>query len=571
MQRGKLALFSRESWSASAFDGFLTSQESLRVLRMKLGKGSRVLVSPSLLEVYMRCGFRFLAEHCLDLEKESWTPELDSRELGDLLHRVLHRFMKGLEPPGRSDAANWNRLAAARLQGLLEVELGSWPLRETRKESLSWTMQEEFLRAGLNPGDARRGVFSDFLIHQSRWLRHHQVEALGKKLNALSLGNVTVGSGRAEILLTGTVDRVDRSSRGLVVIDYKGGTIPLGRLYRGWGFQLPLYYLLAGNHYQEEVESAFFFHIEPPFRARPRTVRLPDNDNRGWTVLAESYRDLALEATRAILSGKFPVTLVGTSQAGCRECNFRDVCRMDSAKAARLRDSGHLPIARPVLKGGKWAASPEIPEQGGAVPEFVGASSQRELNQAQKAALDLSSNIALTAAAGSGKTTVLIERFLHIMRDNEYRPEEVVAITFTEEAARQMRERVREEIEGRVEAEEPGGSSLWRRALTHLPRSPITTIHGFCHSLLREYFWGIGLDPDFELLDPSRQQLLAAGAVSQTLQDGFLQQRSSLRKLLHYLPHSSLEGLFRQMLGRRHHLSLEDKLDEEWLKDLYPA
>ena len=180
VQRGKRALFSRESWSASAFDGFLTSQESLRVLRMKLGKGSRVLVSPSLLEDYMRCGFRFLAEHCLDLEKESWTPELDSRELGDLLHRVLHRFMKGLEPPGRSDAANWNRLAAARLQGLLEVELGSWPLRETRKESLSWTMQEEFLRAGLNPGDARRGVFSDFLIHQSRWLRHHQVEALGK-------------------------------------------------------------------------------------------------------------------------------------------------------------------------------------------------------------------------------------------------------------------------------------------------------------------------------------------------------------------------------------------------------
>ena len=203
------------------------------------------------------------------------------------------------------------------------------------------------------------------------------------------------------------------------------------------------------------------------------------------------------------------------------------------------------------------------------VPEFVRASSQPELNQAQQAALDLSSNIALTAAAGSGKTTVLIERFLHILRDNQYKPEEVVAITFTEEAARQMRERVREEIEGRVVAEEPGETSSWGRALTHLPRSPITTIHGFCHSLLREYCWGIGLDPDFELLDPSRQQLLAAGAVSQTLQDSSLQQRSNLRKLLHYLPQSSLEGLFRQMLGRRHHLSLEGKPDEEWLRDLY--
>ena len=138
---------------------------------------SGILVSPSLLEDYMRCGFRFLAEHCLDLEKESWTQQLDGPELGALLHRVLHRFMKDLEPPGLPDAGNWDRLAAGRLQGLLEAELGSWPLRETRKESLTWTIQEEFLRAGLEPGDAMRGVFSDFLLHQSRWLRHHQVEA----------------------------------------------------------------------------------------------------------------------------------------------------------------------------------------------------------------------------------------------------------------------------------------------------------------------------------------------------------------------------------------------------------
>ncbi len=225
-------------------------------------------------------------------------------------------------------------------------------------------MQEEFLRAGLQPGDAMRGVFSDFLLHQSRWLRHHQVEALEQKLDVLSLGNAMVDSGQVEVLLTGTVDRVDRGSRGLVVIDYKSGRIPLGRLYQGWGFQLPLYYLLVRNHYREEVETAFFFHVEPPFEARPRTVGLPDSDNRGWPALAESYRDLALEATRAILSGKFPVTLVGASQAGCRECNFRDACRMDPAKTDRLRDSGHFPIARPLLTGGQWVGPRETPQQG---------------------------------------------------------------------------------------------------------------------------------------------------------------------------------------------------------------
>ena len=55
------------------------------------------------------------------------------------------------------------------------------------------------------------------------------------------------------------------------------------------------------------------------------------------------------------------------------------------------------------------------------MPEFAATSTQRELNQAQQAALDLSSNIALTAAAGSGKTTVLIERFLEILRNNGYK------------------------------------------------------------------------------------------------------------------------------------------------------
>ena len=216
----------------------------------------------------------------------------------------------------------------------------------------------------MSSGDAIRGVFSDFLLHQSRWLRHHQVEALEKKLDALSLGQRHGGLGPGGDSSYRHSGPCGPKFQGPGSDRLQERQHPLGRLYQGWGFQLPLYYLLAGNHYQEEVESAFFFHIEPPFEARPRTVHLPDNDNRGWAALVESYRGLALEATRAILSGKFPVTLVGASQAGCRECKFRDICRMDSAKAARLRDSGHLPMARPLLTGGQWAGLPEIPEQG---------------------------------------------------------------------------------------------------------------------------------------------------------------------------------------------------------------
>ena len=176
-----------------------------------------------------------------------------------------------------------------------------------------------------------------------------------------------------------------------------------------------------------------------------------------------------------------------------------------------------------------------------------------ELSRPQTEALDLSSNILLTAAAGSGKTTVLIERFLRILEHNDYRPEEIVAITFAEEAARQMRERIREAVERRTtQALHALATDPWARALRHLPRSPITTIHGFCHRLLRDPALNGHLDPELRLLDPARQQLLAAEAVRESLHDSSRRGDSRLKTLLHYLPPFRLEEFFGNLLGRRH-------------------
>ena len=193
-----------------------------------------------------------------------------------------------------------------------------------------------------------------------------------------------------------------------------------------------------------------------------------------------------------------------------------------------------------------------------------------ELSRPQTEALDLSSNILLTAAAGSGKTTVLIERFLRILEHNDYRPEEIVAITFAEEAARQMRERIREAVERRTtQALHALATDPWARALRHLPRSPITTIHGFCHRLLRDPALNGHLDPELRLLDPARQQLLAAEAVRESLHDSSRRGDSRLKTLLHYLPPFRLEEFFGNLLGRRHHLFVEKEPDEDWLRNLY--
>src|ERR1700754_4215882 len=62
------------------------------------------------------------------------------------------------------------------------------------------------------------------------------------------------------------------------------------------------------------------------------------------------------------------------------------------------------------------------------------------------AAYEITKNISVTAGPGSGKTTVLIERYLHILRQHKYNIEQIVAITFTNRAANEMRERLRQEL-----------------------------------------------------------------------------------------------------------------------------
>ena len=210
-----------------------------------------------------------------------------------------------------------------------------------------------------------------------------------------------------------------------------------------------------------------------------------------------------------------------------------------------------------------------IPKKG-MVPVPESYEPRLKLSSSQSDALDLASNILLTASAGSGKTTVLIKRFIKILEKNEFRPEEIVAITFTDKAASQIRKRIRGAIETRRNQIDAQNSlDSWERALRHLPRSPITTIHGFCHRLLRDYSLNQYLGFEFKLLKPSRQKLLAIEAVREALQDASRSGNESLNGLLEYLPQFDLEGFFRQVLYQKNHIGIGGDLDEDWLRDLY--
>lgn len=182
---------------------------------------------------------------------------------------------------------------------------------------------------------------------------------------------------------------------------------------------------------------------------------------------------------------------------------------------------------------------------------------EKEFNPSQLSALDLNRHVAITAAAGSGKTTVLVERFVRTLEENGFRPEHIVAITFTEEAAAQMRERIRKAVEKRRDrfddGEEEGGNP-WNRALRFLSAARITTIHGFCLSLLREHPLEAGLNPGFRLLPPGEQELGLSEFVKQSLSNFSASRHPALATLLRYVGRAGLAPTLREMIRRRNHL-----------------
>jgi ATP-dependent helicase/nuclease subunit A len=128
-------------------------------------------------------------------------------------------------------------------------------------------------------------------------------------------------------------------------------------------------------------------------------------------------------------------------------------------------------------------------------------------------------SVALSAGAGCGKTFVLTERFLSHLepakdgREKPARLSQLVAITFTERAAREMRDRIRKACYDRLGTREKPGCpddevEHWRELLRELDSARISTIHSFCGSLLRSHAVEAGLDPRFRVLDAAESDTL---------------------------------------------------------------
>src|SRR5499427_4659688 len=145
-------------------------------------------------------------------------------------------------------------------------------------------------------------------------------------------------------------------------------------------------------------------------------------------------------------------------------------------------------------------------------------SQSRQLKPEQKiAAHTLDQHLSVTAGPGAGKTFVLVERYLEILRAKKVSVDNIVAITFTNRAANEMRQRVRDRIDSLLRESSARERQTWLRHKRMLEGAVITTIHGFCSRLLHEFPVEAQIDPQFRLLDEHQAAMLLESVVEDSV------------------------------------------------------
>jgi ATP-dependent helicase/nuclease subunit A len=194
--------------------------------------------------------------------------------------------------------------------------------------------------------------------------------------------------------------------------------------------------------------------------------------------------------------------------------------------------------------------------------------SPTSLTEQQKRAVHMrEASVALSAGAGCGKTHVLTERFIsHVdpTSGDAARLGQLIAITFTDAAAREMRSRIRKACYDRLQT--PGltepQQDAWLRLLRELDTARVSTIHAFCTSLLRSHATEAGLDPTFDVLEQGAADVLRLGVMDDVLRRRLDLKDDDTLDLAATFTLARLKEQVAALIGRRHEPAFKHWLAE---------
>ncbi len=175
------------------------------------------------------------------------------------------------------------------------------------------------------------------------------------------------------------------------------------------------------------------------------------------------------------------------------------------------------------------------------------------------------SNILVAAAAGSGKTAVLVERIIHKIIDEKMDIDKILVVTFTNAAASEMRERILDAIYKKLE-EEPQNVHL-QRQLTLLPKASICTIHSFCLDVIHNYFYEIELASNFRIADTVEIDLLKQEVLDDLFEQKYLENDSDFIELLETYTNYRGDEALQDLILTIYRFMQSNPFPEKWLQE----
>lgn len=190
----------------------------------------------------------------------------------------------------------------------------------------------------------------------------------------------------------------------------------------------------------------------------------------------------------------------------------------------------------------------------------------------QQQVIDLRNrNILVSAAAGSGKTAVLVERIVKIITDKNHPVDidHLLIVTFTNAAAAEMRERIGNAIEKALD-EQPGNEHLLRQ-LTLIHNAQITTIDSFCLYVVRNHFHEINLEPNFRIGDEGELKLLREDVLGRVLEQNYEEPSEAFSDFVEGYASGRTDAALNEMILQLYEFSRSYPWPEKWLDSFVGA
>ena len=176
-------------------------------------------------------------------------------------------------------------------------------------------------------------------------------------------------------------------------------------------------------------------------------------------------------------------------------------------------------------------------------------------------------NLLVAAAAGSGKTAVLVERIIRIIT-NEENPvdiDKLLVVTFTNAAAAEMRERIAAAISKALD-KNPNSRNL-QKQLTLLNRANITTMHSFCLDVIKNNFHKIDLDPSFRIGDQTEGILIKAEVIEELFEDKYDNDDNEFTNLVEAFSSYKNDDNLKELILDLYNFTMSGPWPEKWLKE----